>query len=208
MSEDLLQVRSVSFYKSLRLRSETPIEPRPEIAFAGKSNSGKSSLINYLCGRKKLAYTGKQPGKTRLVNYFVVNDAFYLVDLPGYGYARVSRQELAAWADMMETFFFDSEKLLHGLVICTDIRRDPSEQDLQMVHWAAYYDIPCVIAATKSDKISRSRRPQAAADISRFFRENLEGAGDIPVIPVSSLKKTGGEDILDAVGAMLDAAQN
>lgn len=199
-----LRIQKVAFLKSLRVRSRTPIAPRPEIAIAGKSNSGKSSLINYLTGRKRLAYVGKQPGKTRLVNYFVINDSFYLVDLPGYGYAKVSKSELTAWSTMMDSFFQDSSGFLRGILICTDIRRDPSLQDVQMVEWAQYYKIPCIVAATKSDKIGKSRRPQCASRIASFIRDHLVTPAEIPVYPVSSTDHIGGESILEAMAGMLD----
>lgn len=195
-------VRTISFYKSLKLRSRTYIEPRAEIAFAGRSNAGKSSLINYLSGRRRLAYVGKQPGKTRLVNYFVVNDAFYLVDLPGYGYARVSKQELASWASMMETFFSESAQLLHGIVVCMDIRRDPSEQDVQMVNWARFYHVPCIVAATKADKIGKSRRPQAASRIAKALGD--DGSGAVRVFAVSALGKFGAPALEAAIAQMLE----
>lgn len=200
------QFKSISFYKSMRLRSDTPIEPLPEIAFAGKSNSGKSSLINYLAGRKKLAYVGKQPGKTRLINYFVVDGSFYLVDLPGYGYAKVSKEELAAWSAMMGQFFEDSASILCGIVLCTDIRRDPSGQDVQMLEWAAHYDIPVVVAATKADKIARSKRAQAADKIARFLAQNLKGEQP-KVVPVSSQERFGAAPILGGIRAMLPDTQ-
>lgn len=202
-ANDAFSVKKVSFYKSLKLRSQTPIVPRPEIAIAGKSNSGKSSLINYLCGRKRLAYVGKQPGKTRLVNYFVINDSFYLVDLPGYGFAKVSKNELAAWSQMMDAFFLESQELLRGLLICTDIRRDPSAQDIQMIEWALHYHVPQLVIATKCDKIAKSKRPQYVARISKVIGESLSGTVKIPVCAVSSADRIGADMVLVRIGEML-----
>lgn len=201
--DDTLVIRSVSFYKSLKLRTHTPITPRPEVAIAGKSNSGKSSLINYLVGRKRLAYVGKQPGKTRLVNYYVINDSFYLVDLPGYGYARVSKGELAEWSTMMDGFFHDSSELLCGVIICLDIRRDPSLQDMQMLEWAVYYGIPCMVAATKADKVAKSKRPQNTARIARFISAHLPDPADIPVYAISSTERIGADAVLSGIAHML-----
>lgn len=206
MNSEDFAFRTVAFYKSLRMRSHTPIIPRPEIAIAGKSNAGKSSLINYLCGRKRLAYVGKQPGKTRLVNYFVVNDAFYLVDLPGYGFAKVSKNELAAWSRMMDAFFNDSADLLRGLLLCTDIRRDPSTQDVQMIEWAVHYNIPLLVAATKSDKIAKSKRPQYTARIAKSIEQALPGQEKIPVCAVSSTDRFGAKSVLEAINKMLHGA--
>lgn len=209
-----VDIRTVSFYKSLKLRSSTPVEPRPEIAIAGKSNSGKSSLINYLCGRKKLAYVGKHPGKTRLVNYFLINGAFYLVDLPGYGYASVSKNELKAWSSMMDSFFSDSVGKLRGILICSDIRRDPSEQDLQMIEWAVYYDIPRLYVATKSDKVAKSKRPQNLARITRCIKEALGPDVEVQICAVSAAERFGADKVLEHVSQMLeeeplpDAAQD
>ena len=146
-----------------------PEEGRPEIAFAGKSNVGKSSLINYMTNNKKLAYVSKQPGKTRLINYFLVNDSFYLVDLPGYGFARVSKTEKESWARMMEQYFAVA-KNLRALVILVDIRHKPTQDDLQMIEWAAHYGVPFMIAATKADKIAKSKRYNYAVDVYKRQR--------------------------------------
>lgn len=203
-----IRFQSAAFYKSLRLRSKTPIIPRPEIAIAGKSNSGKSSLINYLCGRKKLAYVGKHPGKTRLVNYFVINGDFYLVDLPGYGFANVSKSELKAWGEMMDGFFHDSAEELRGILICTDIRRDPSIQDMQMIEWALYYDIPRLLVATKCDKVAKSKRPQNLARISKFIQSHLTEPADVPICAVSSAERIGADTVLSSVADMLQPPED
>lgn len=168
-----MEIKNIRFIKSVSGGKRSGLEPLPEIALCRRSNAGKSSLLNYLAGRKNLARTGKQPGKTRLVNYFLVNDAFYLVDLPGYGYARASHEEIASWGRMMETFFADT-RTLNGLIVCLDIRRDPSQQDLQMAAWADYYGVPYVAAATKADKVAKSKRRGECARISRALREGGE----------------------------------
>lgn len=196
-------IRSVSFYKSLKARSKTPIRQLPEIAIAGKSNAGKSSLINYLCGRKRLAYVGKHPGKTRLVNYFVINDDFYLVDLPGYGFAQVSKSELQAWSTMMDGFFAESSSVLRGVLVCLDIRRDPSAQDIQMLDWARYYSIPCVVIATKCDKVAKSKRAHSVAKIRKSIQAQMDEPIDVQIIPVSSTERIGAEAVLSCIEDML-----
>lgn len=192
---------TVRFLRSVAGRRPADLAALPEIAFAGRSNAGKSSLINYLSGRRQLAHTGKQPGKTRLINYFDVDGEFYLVDLPGYGYARASHAEIEKWGEMMETFF-DERGQLAGMVICMDIRRDPSPEDQQMAEWAAYYGVPFVVAATKADKVAKSKRANEAARIRRLLGPAV-GSGDVPVIPVSSLDRAGAEALLAQMQQML-----
>lgn len=195
---------AIRFLRSVAGARPADLVPRPEIALAGRSNAGKSSLINYLSGQRRLAYTGKQPGKTRLINYFDANGGFYLVDLPGYGYAKASHAEQEKWAEMMEAFFAERGALA-GLVICMDIRRDPSPDDLQMASWAVYYGVPFVVAATKADKVAKSKRANEAARIRRLIRAGIEGA-DPPVVPVSSQDRLGGETLMSEVDRMLAAA--
>lgn len=201
MSGPMQQVR---FVRSIAGRRPADLEPRPEIAFAGRSNAGKSSLINYISGQKRLAYTGKQPGKTRLINYFDVDGRFYLVDLPGYGYARASHGEIESWGQMMETFFAQQGQL-QGIVICLDIRRDPSPEDLQMIRWAQYYGIPFIIAATKADKVAKSKRANEAARIRRQIRAEFEDADPV-VVPVSAQDRIGADDLGEQMERVLQAA--
>ncbi|MBD5560910.1 MAG: YihA family ribosome biogenesis GTP-binding protein [Clostridia bacterium] len=197
-------LEAVSFRKSIGGRRSQDLPLLPEIAFAGRSNAGKSSLINYLSGKKKLAYTGKQPGKTRLINYFDVDGMFYLVDLPGYGYAKASHAEMEKWGHMMDTFFSERGPLA-GMVICMDIRRDPSPEDVQMAEWASYYGVPFVIAATKADKVAKSKRANETARIKRLIAP-AAGGEKVPVVPVSSADRTGGEQLVAEVSRMLREA--
>lgn len=202
---------SEHLYTNVRfIRSVTGARPQdladlPEIAIAGRSNAGKSSLINYLSGRRQLAHTGKQPGKTRLINYFLVDDAWYLVDLPGYGYAKASKQETASWGQMMEAFFAETSRLA-GLIICMDIRRDPSPEDLQMAHWAVYFQVPFIVAATKADKVAKSKRPQECARIRKLMPADA-GAAGAEVFPVSAAGRSGGSALKDAVDTLLKAPE-
>lgn len=190
----------VCFVKSVSGSRPADLPPYPEIAVCGRSNAGKSSLINYLAGRHQLARTGKQPGKTRLINYFLVDNSYYLVDLPGYGYARASQQEIAAWGRMMETFFADTAALA-GLVICMDIRRNPSAEDLQMGTWAVHFGVPFIVAATKADKVAKSKRANEAARIRRKMEE-LPGAGSVAVCPVSAAERLGGTLLAQAMAQL------
>ena len=138
----------------------------PQIAVAGKSNVGKSSLINKLCNRRSLARTSQTPGKTRLINAFLLNDSFHLIDLPGYGFAKVDKQEKLRWAKMMQDYFEQSDELRHVLCL-VDIRHEPTEDDKQMNLFLRQIGIPFTVIATKADKISRGARMKQIAPICR-----------------------------------------
>ena len=166
----------------------------PEIAIAGKSNIGKSSLINYLCNHSKLAKTSSTPGKTRLINFFLINDAVFFVDLPGYGYAKVSKAEQSSWGRMVEDYLQNTRQL-RAMLILLDIRHHPTENDIRMIDYAAQYGIPFIVAATKSDKIAKSKRPEA---VKRIKDQIGFGAG-FDVIPVSSTKKLGKQNLLKEI---------
>lgn len=162
----------------------------PEIAISGKSNVGKSSLINFLANQKRLAYTSKKPGKTRLINFFKFNGSFYLVDLPGYGFSKVSKAEKASWSAMVEDYFRATGQL-KLLLVLLDIRHDPTEDDLQMIAYASYYGIPCALIVTKADKVAKSKRKNALAHIRK-----ITGMGDADMAAVSAQGKFGGEELL------------
>ena len=138
----------------------------PQIAVAGKSNVGKSSLINKLCNRRSLARTSQTPGKTRLINAFLLNDSFHLIDLPGYGFAKVDKQEKLRWGKMMQDYFEQSDELRHVLCL-VDIRHEPTEDDKQMNLFLRQMGIPFTVIATKADKISRGARMKYLAPICR-----------------------------------------
>lgn len=147
-------IKKACLEKVVYSSQDLPPGDRPEIAFLGRSNVGKSSLINCLLGRKKLAYTSSTPGKTRALYFYGINDAFYFVDLPGYGYARAGKEEQRAWAALIEQYL-ESRKLLCGAVHIVDSRHRPSEDDLLMSRWLRFQRLPSVNVASKSDKISR-----------------------------------------------------
>jgi len=138
----------------------------PEIAMVGRSNVGKSSLINKILNRRNLAKSSSTPGKTRTINFYLVNQSFHLVDLPGYGYAKVSRREQQKWGQIIENYL-KNRKQLRGVIHLLDIRHEPTEDDLLMKEWLSHYDIPILIVATKADKISRGARSKHLQAISR-----------------------------------------
>ena len=181
-------------------RDQYPPDDMKEIAFAGRSNVGKSSLLNLLTGRKKLAKVSGSPGKTRTINFYLINNAFRIVDLPGYGYAKVAKSMSEDWGRMMDEYF----QHRNGLVkVCqlVDIRHEPSKLDVQMYEYLKTYGLDGLVVATKSDKISRNEMQRNMARIRKTLGMRKE---DI-LIPVSALKKTGHEELLAAMEAVLAA---
>lgn len=143
-----------------------PEDDRPEIALVGRSNVGKSSLINRLINRKSLARTSSKPGKTQTLNFYLINQSFYFVDLPGYGFAKVSKQVRAEWGRMIEHYLGRRDNL-RCVIQLVDLRHPPSADDVLMFDWLKHYEIPIIVVATKADKISRSKRPQYAKQIGQ-----------------------------------------
>lgn len=171
-----------------------------EIAFAGRSNVGKSSLLNLLTGRRKLAHVSGNPGKTRTINFYQINrGAFRIVDLPGYGYAKVSRSVSESWGKMMEQYLEHRENLV-TVVQLVDIRHEPSAQDKQMHAYLNHFGLDGIIVATKADKISRNQLQKQVSMIRRSLQ--LDPADQ--VIPVSALKRTGAELLLDVIEQELE----
>lgn len=148
-------IKSAEFVTSAVRPQQYPAAELPELAFAGRSNVGKSSLINTLVSRRKLVQTSSTPGKTRLINFFRVNDALMLVDLPGYGYARVSEEERRKWRPMIERYLSSRENL-KAVVVILDIRRAPNEEDAQLLDWLAHREIASILVVTKADKLSKT----------------------------------------------------
>lgn len=173
----------------------------PEIAVVGRSNVGKSSFINMLANNKKLAKTSSTPGRTRLVNYFLFNNNFVLVDLPGYGFAKASKQEQSGWENMITTYFAESENLV-GIILLVDIRHTPTEQDKEMLSYLYAYNIPVVIACTKQDKIKRSEMAKKVMDISSTLMVGKEN-----IIVTSSETKFGKEKICAKMQQLLENAK-
>jgi GTP-binding protein len=155
-----MKILSAEFVVSAPGPKQFPLDSRPQIAFAGRSNVGKSSIINSLLHRKSLVKTSQTPGKTQLINFFVINGSFYFVDLPGYGYAQVPRAVTDAWAPMIEGYLKSSPSL-SAVVVLLDIRRTPDERDIRLLEWLRQYDIPAVYALTKADKLNRQETERA-----------------------------------------------
>ena len=187
-------IRKVSLETVCGITSRLPENTLPEIAFAGKSNVGKSSLVNGLMNRKSLARTSAQPGKTQTINFYNVNDAFYLVDLPGYGYARVSEEVKAKWGKMVERYLKQSRQL-RAVFLLIDIRHEPSANDRQMYDWILSQGYHPIIIATKLDKLNRSQVPAAVKRV----REGLKAEKGTVVLPFSALTKQGREEIYEVI---------
>jgi GTP-binding protein len=192
-----MQIKKARFLTSMKSTVDYPADDLPEIAICGRSNVGKSSLINLLTGNYKIAKTSAVPGKTRLVNFFVINEQFLIVDLPGYGYAGVSKSEKNSWGEMVEGYL-GITKNLRALLILIDIRRIPSDDDLSLFKWAAHFGFHVIIVATKADKVAKTQRPHLISSI----KEKTGGVG-YPVIAVSSLKKFGQQELLDEIEKVL-----
>ena len=178
--------------------SVLPKNTLPEFAFSGKSNVGKSSLINAVMMRKNLARTSGQPGKTQTINYYKVNNAFYCVDLPGYGYAKVSKEIKAKWGKMIEKYLRTS-KVLKLVFLLVDIRHEPGENDITMFEWVKANGFSPVIIATKADKISRSQVQHHVA----LIRKVLKADPEIKIIPFSAETKQGRDDIWALMDEMM-----
>jgi GTP-binding protein len=170
----------------------------PEVAFAGRSNVGKSSLLNRLIRRKRFARVSNTPGRTREVNFFLVNDRFVLVDLPGYGYARISKERRAEWRPLIENYLRSSTEL-RGIVQLLDVRHDPTGDDRQMLAFLASVGVPTLFALTKVDKLSASQRPARIAAVT----DALETTAD-QVIPFSAVTGEGRDELAEAVVALVD----
>ncbi len=176
-----------------------PQDNLPEIALVGRSNVGKSSFINRLVNRRSLARTSGQPGKTRTLNFYLLNDAFYLVDLPGYGFAKVSRTERQQWGVMIENYLSQREQLVF-IIQLVDIRHEPSAEDVQMYQWLHAFEAPRMVVATKADKISKGRHLQQA----KIIKNKLGLEPGVPLIPFSALDGTGKEEALKRISEVLE----
>ena len=187
-----MEIRTSSFVTSMD-SYRTPQPALPQLAVAGKSNVGKSSLINSLCMRKNLAKVGETPGKTRLINLFLLNSSFYLVDLPGYGFAKVQKKEIERWGVMMEHYFRDTGELCLTLHL-VDIRHDPTQDDVDMNTFLRSTGLPFLVVATKADKISRGARMKYLAPICRKLQVQ-----PWQVICYSSETHDGREQLLQAI---------
>jgi GTP-binding protein len=193
-----LVIRSLEFIGGMAsVAGWRPESSLPEIAFAGRSNVGKSSLLNRLIHRKKMARVSNTPGRTREVNFFRVNDAFILVDLPGYGYARVSKEKRAEWRPLIEGFMRSSEQL-RGIVLLLDVRHDPTKDDRQMLDFLGEIGVPTIVVLTKIDKLTTKQRAEQVFTISRDLALDAE-----QVIPFSAVTGEGRDELAEAVESLL-----
>lgn len=192
-------IKNVSLETVIGVTSKVPQNNLPEIAFAGKSNVGKSSLINALMNRKSLARTSSQPGKTQTINFYNINNELYFVDLPGYGYAKVSRQEKEKWGKMVERYLHQS-KVLRAVFLLIDIRHDPSANDRIMYDWILSNGFHPIVIATKSDKINRSQLQKHI----KAVRQGLGVDKDTIVIPFSAQTKQGRDEIYELIDGMME----
>ena len=183
-------IKKVSLDIVCGVTSRLPETNRPEVAFAGKSNVGKSSLINGLVNRKSLARTSSQPGKTQTINFYNINESIYLVDLPGYGYAKASESVKKSWGEMIERYLHTS-KDLKAVFLLVDIRHEPNANDHQMYDWIVRNGYQPIVICTKADKLKRSQIPKAL----RVIRQGLSLPQDTILIPYSSSTKQGREEI-------------
>ena len=181
-------------------KNQYPEDNTAEVAFAGRSNVGKSSLLNLLTNRRSLARVSGNPGKTRTINFYRINDAFRIVDLPGYGYAKLSKSVTENWGAMMEAYF-QNRQGLKKVVQLVDIRHAPSAQDQQMYDYLRHYGLDGIVVATKADKVSRNELQKCIKTI----RQTLKLGPEDLVIPVSALKKTGYEELLAEIEKLLEA---
>ncbi len=191
-----MEIKSATFVTSMAEYAEQPPISLPQLAVVGKSNVGKSSLINAVCQRRKLCKTSSTPGKTRLINVFLINDSFHLVDLPGYGFAKVDRAEKLRWGGMMERYFQQST-LLARVWHLVDIRHEPTEDDITMNRFLRDMGVPFTVVATKADKISRGARMKQIAPICRaLFVQPWE------IIAFSSEDGTGRDTLLEGLDSV------
>ncbi|MBS5885860.1 ribosome biogenesis GTP-binding protein YihA/YsxC [Clostridium tertium] len=188
-----MKIKNSDFVISAVKKEQYPITGLPEIAFVGRSNVGKSSIINALTNRKKLAKVSQTPGKTRLINFFIINgDEFYLVDLPGYGYAKVSKTEKASWGKTIETYL-NGRQELKRVVLLVDSRHKPTADDIQMHEWIKFYGYDEVVIATKSDKLSNNELRKS----EKVIRETLNLGKEDKLYFFSSLNKKGKDELVD-----------
>ena len=198
---DPLIIRNVEFIGGMAEKHGwRPDSPLPEVAFAGRSNVGKSSLLNSLVRRKSFARVSRTPGRTREINFFRINNGFVLVDLPGYGYARVSKEKKSEWRPMVESYLRRTTQL-RGIVLLLDIRREPSEDDRAMLDFLAEVEVPTIVALTKTDKLSKAAARERAGEIARALALETE-----QIIPFSAHTGEGRVELLEAITTLVEAA--
>ncbi|KEI95232.1 GTP-binding protein [Clostridium botulinum A2B7 92] len=189
-----MEIKKAEFVISAVKKGQYPEDGRPEVAFVGRSNVGKSTLINTLTNRRKLVKVSSTPGKTRLINFFVINDNMYFVDLPGYGYAKVSKREKENWGYIMEQYLVERDQL-KKIVLLVDSRHKPTSDDINMYNWIKHYNYEVLVVGTKLDKLKRN-------DINKnkkIIRDTLKMDKDDKILLISSLSKEGKEEVLEQI---------
>lgn len=194
-----MKIKSVNLETVCGITSRLPENTKLEVAFAGRSNVGKSSLINALIYRKAYARTSQQPGKTQTINFYNVNDCLYFVDLPGYGYAKVSKDTVAKWGKMINSYL-EGSKVLRLIFLLVDIRHKPNQNDIQMYDWCVRYGYNPIIIATKEDKVKRSQKAKRIKEI----RETLSVVENTPIIAFSAVTKSGRDEIWEYIDSVYE----
>lgn len=193
-----MQIKKAQYLKGAVKKEDCPRDGLPQIALAGKSNVGKSSLINCVANNYKLARVSGQPGKTRILNFYMMNDKFYLVDLPGYGFARVSMEEQEAWGDMMNSYLTSNETIAL-IVHIVDIRHAPTQLDIQMAEWIRHFNMSVAVVATKADKISKGRWRGQIKDVQSALGYDEK----VPIIPFSAVTRQGRDELLSVMNEFI-----
>jgi len=194
-----IKIRKAEMVISAVARGQYPAEGLPEVAIGGRSNVGKSSLINTLLNRRNFARTSSQPGKTRTINFYRINDAFFLVDLPGYGFAKTSKSEQLKWGRMMEEYL-NTRTTLRGVLHLVDIRHRPTQLDVMFYEWIKHAGFHGIVLATKADKVPRGKRKQRFDEII----EALGMEGDDLLIPCSSATGEGRDEVWEVLAQLCD----
>jgi GTP-binding protein len=190
-----MKITTAEFILGVAELRQLPHDGRNEVAFLGRSNVGKSSLINRLCGRKSLARSSSEPGKTRELNFYLINSGFYFVDLPGYGYARAPEQIRSGWGKLVEEYLKGRDEL-RMVIQLVDARHEPTPLDMMMVGWLDYYEIPFLVALTKADKLPRSKVGAYVAEAQRIFSRNPFCR---EVLPFSSVTGDGKNEVMAVI---------
>ncbi|MBB6451938.1 GTP-binding protein [Salirhabdus euzebyi] len=194
-----MKVNSVELVISAVKRDQYPNDPMPEIALAGRSNVGKSSFINRMIQRKSMARTSSKPGKTQTLNFYLINEQLYFVDVPGYGYARVSKKEREAWGRMMEEYFTNREELKLAVLI-VDLRHKPTQDDVLMYNFLKHYEKPVLVIATKMDKVPKTKRPQHL----KVIKNQLNIDPEDQIVLFSSETGEGKDDAWGAIRSIIN----
>ena len=194
-----MKIKKVELYKTVYVPEDLPQTPYREVAFVGRSNVGKSSLLNTLANNFKLAKVSSEPGKTRSINFYLVNNKFFMVDLPGYGFAKVSFKEQKRWRELIENYLKERDTL-KGVFLLVDSRVGPTEKDRQMKDWLDFFGIPYVVVATKVDKLKSSERQKLKKKIEEGF-----GDKDFRIIPFSSKTREGRVEVLKEIERLLES---